>query len=167
MNEQGHGIHQPVRIIAQTGWTTDELLHAIERAGDIGNFQYVSLLIGVNNQYRGRSIDEFTAEFAHLAKKAIALAGNKPQGVFVLSIPDWGQTPFGLASARDAGQISDEIDAFNNATLMLCQSLQLSFWDITQITRENSKNSLMHADDGLHPSRQMYELWVNTLLSPQ
>ena len=112
MNEHGHAIEQPVRIIAKTGWTTDELLQAIDDAGEIGTYQYVSLLIGVNNQYRGWSIDEFKTEFMQLAEKAIYLAVNKPQHVFVLSIPDWGQTPFGQSSGRDTSQISQEIDSF-------------------------------------------------------
>jgi lysophospholipase L1-like esterase len=166
MNEQGHSINQPVRIIAQTGWTTDELMQAIDDAGEIGTCQYVSLLIGVNNQYRGRSVNEFKAEFTQLAEKAIYLAGNTPQQVFALSIPDWGQTPFGQASGRDTSQISQEIDSFNLAIESICQRLQIRYWDITSITRENSKNPLMHAVDGLHPSQLTYEIWVNTLFSP-
>ena len=166
MNEHGHSINQPVRIIAQTGWTTDELMQAIEDAGEIGIYQHVSLLIGVNNQYRRRSIDEFETEFTQLAEKAIYFAGNKPQQVFVLSIPDWGQTPFGQASSRDTSQISQEIDSFNLVVEKICQRLQIKYWDITSITRENSKKPLMHADDGLHPSQLMYEIWVNSLFSP-
>lgn len=165
MNEQGHAIEQPVRIIAETGWTTDELLQAIDNAGEIGTYQYVSLLIGVNNQYRGRSIDEFKAEFTQLAEKAIYFADNKPQRVFALSIPDWGQTPFGQASGRNTGQISQEIDSFNLAAEKLCQQLKIRYWDITTITRENNTNTLMHAEDGLHPSQLMYEIWINTLFS--
>lgn len=165
MNEQGHSINQPVRIIAQTGWTTDELMQAIDDAGETGIYQHVSLLIGVNNQYRGRSINEFKAEFTQLTEKAICLAGNTPQQVFALSIPDWGQTPFGQASGRDTSQISQEIDSFNLAVESICQHLQIGYWDITSITRENSKNPLMHAVDGLHPSELMYEIWVNALFS--
>lgn len=165
MNEQGHAIEHPVRIIAETGWTTDELLQAIDNAGEIGTYQYVSLLIGVNNQYRGRKIDEFKAEFTQLAEKAIYFAGNKPKQVFVLSIPDWGQTPFGQASGRNTVQISQEIDSFNLAAEKLCQQLKIRYWDITAITRENSTNTLMHAEDGLHPSQIMYEKWINTLFS--
>ena len=166
MNEQGHSINQPVRIIAQTGWSTDELMQAIDDAGEIGIYQYVSLLTGVNNQYRRRSIDEFETEFTQLAEKAVYFAGNTPQQVFVLSIPDWGQTPFGQASGRDTSQISLEIDAYNLAVEKICQRLKIKYWDITSITRENSKKPLMHADDGLHPSKLMYEIWVNSLFSP-
>ena len=166
MNEQGHSINQPVRIIAQTGWSTDELMQAIDDAGEIGIYQHVSLLIGVNNQYRRRSIDEFETEFTQLAEKAVYFAGNTPQQVFVLSIPDWGQTPFGQASGRDTSQISLEIDAYNLAVEKICQRLKIKYWDITSITRENSKKPLMHADDGLHPSKLMYEIWVNSLFSP-
>jgi lysophospholipase L1-like esterase len=165
MSEHDHAIHQPVRIIAKTGWTTDELMHAIDSEDDIGLWDYVSLLVGVNNQYRGRNVDEFKRDFEQLAKKAIALADNQPTQVFVLSIPDWGQTPFGQASDRDTYQISQEIDTFNLATKTICQHLQIRYWDITSITRENSKNPLMHAHDGLHPSKFMYELWINSLFS--
>lgn len=165
MNELGHTINQPVRIIAKTGWTTDELIQAIDHEGEMGIYQYVSLLIGVNNQYRGRSIEEFKTELTQLAEKAISFTGNQPEHVFVLSIPDWGQTPFGQASGRDTSQISQEIDSFNLATEMICQRLQIRYWDITSITRENSKNTLMHTDDGLHPSKLMYEIWINSLFS--
>jgi lysophospholipase L1-like esterase len=165
MAEHGHPIKQPVRIIAKTGWTTGELIQAIDAEGEIGTWDYVSLLIGVNNQYRGRSIEEFETELTQLAEKAINFTGNQPQHVFVLSIPDWGQTPFGQASGRDTNQISQEIDSFNLATKMICQHLQIRYWDITSITRENSKNSLMHTDDGLHPSKLMYEIWINSLFS--
>ena len=165
MNEQGHSINQPVRIIAQTGWTTDELMQAIDDLGDVGIYHYVSLLIGVNNQYRGRSIDEFATEFTQLAEKAIYFAGNTPQQVFVLSIPDWGQTPFGQACGRDIRQISQDIDAYNLSVKKICRRLKIKYWDITSITREHSKIPLMHADDGLHPSQFMYEKWVNSFFS--
>lgn len=166
MAKHGHPIKQPVHIIAKTGWTTGELLQAIDAEGDIGTWDYVSLLIGVNNQYRGQSIDKYKVEFKQLANLAIDFAKNKPEQVLVLSIPDWGQTPFGQASGRDICQISLEIDTFNREAQEICQSLLLKFWDITTITRENSHNPLMHASDGLHPSGQMYQLWANTLLSP-
>ena len=166
MADQGHIIKQPVHIIAKTGWTTDELLHAIDSEGNIGKWDYVSLLIGVNNQYRGRSVEEYNIEFKQLAEKAIHFAHNKPEQVNVLSIPDWGQTPFGQASGRDTQQIGYEIDAFNNSAQQICRNLGLKFWDITTMTRDNSQNSQMHASDGLHPSGQMYQLWANTLLSP-
>lgn len=165
MGELGHAINQPTRIIAQTGWTTDELMLAIDAEGDIGTWDYVSLLIGVNNQYRGRSVEEFNTDFEQLAKKAIDFAGKQPGKVFVLSIPDWGQTPFGQACGRDTSQISQEIDSFNLVIELTCQRLQIRYWDITSITRENSKNPLMHTNDGLHPSKFMYEIWVNTLFS--
>src|SRR5436190_11027403 len=86
-------------IIAQTGWTTDELAHAIENTLTLETYDVVSLLVGVNNQYRGRTIVEFKIEFEQLLQRAIQFAGNKPYRVFVLSIPDWGMTPF--AEGRD------------------------------------------------------------------
>lgn len=165
MNESGSFIEQPVKIIAKTGWTTDELLQGIEQAGDLGTWQTVSLLIGVNNQYRGRSLENFNKEFKQLAEKAVLLTGSRPERVFALSIPDWGQTPFGMASDRDTKQISIEIDAFNEEALRVCKSLGIAFSDITALTRLQSNNPLMHADDGLHPSGAMYELWARSLLS--
>lgn len=166
MSQQGHFIKQPVHIIAKTGWSTDELMQAIDAEGELGTWDYVSLLVGVNNQYRGRNVEEYKIEFKQLAEKAIHFARNKPEQVNVLSIPDWGQTPFGQASGRDSQHISIEIDAFNNAAQEVCYSLALQFWDITTITRENCQNPQMHTSDGLHPSGQMYQLWANTLLSP-
>ena len=95
-------------IIAKTGWTTDELDAAIDVANILKQYDIVSLLIGVNNQYRGRSVNNFKIEFEHLLQRAIQFAGNKPHRIFVLSIPDWGVTPF--ADGRDRKQIADEID---------------------------------------------------------
>jgi lysophospholipase L1-like esterase len=163
MNESGQSIQQPVHIIAKTGWTTDELMHDIELAGELGVWQWLSLLIGVNNQYRGRSLENFNNEFKQLAEKAIILAGQKTERVFVLSIPDWGQTPFGMACGRDTKQISAEIDGFNEAVQNHCNQLGIDFIDITTITRQHSHNQVMHALDGLHPSAAMYQLWAKKL----
>src|SRR6478752_1456200 len=103
-------------IIAKTCWTTDELDHAIENTLTLETYDVVSLLVGVNNQYRGRTIVEFKIEFEQLLQQAIQFAGNKPYRVFVLSIPDWGVTPF--AEGRDRKQVADEIDAYN----YICES---------------------------------------------
>lgn len=161
---KGIPIAQPVHIIAQTGWTTDELMQAIADANPTGEWDWVSLLIGVNNQYRGRSVENFRQEFKQLSEFASELCRQGTDGVQVLSIPDWGQTPFGTASGRNLQQVSDEIDAFNQSAKSICDSLGIAFLDITRLTRANSSKPEMHALDGLHPSREMYCLWANALL---
>ncbi len=165
LNASGLSIAQPVPIIAKTGWTTDELLQAISAGMPLQQYDFVSLLIGVNNQYRGRCLENFYIEFKHLAETAAQLCSNGYAGVQVLSIPDWGQTPFGFASGRDTLQISAEIDLFNVVASEVCECLDIAFLDITTLTRQHSNNILMHTDDGLHPSLQMYYLWANALLS--
>lgn len=161
---QGARIEQPVTVIARTGWTTDELLQGIEAADPPGTWDLVSLLIGVNNQYRGRSLENFGTEYTRLAKTAIHLAHGEAGRVQALSIPDWGQTPFGAACGRDVTQIALEIDAFNACAKAVCEDLGIAFLDITALTRLHSADPRMHAEDGLHPSAQMYQLWAKALL---
>lgn len=164
VNAQDGSIEQPVTVVAQTGWTTDELMQGIATAGLSGSWDLVSLLIGVNNQYRGRSLENFSAEFRQLAETAIHLARGDAGRVQALSIPDWGQTPFGAGCGRDTKRISLEIDAFNDCAGAVCESTGIAFLDITTLTREHSAEPRMHAGDGLHPSAQMYHLWAKALL---
>ena len=112
LREAGIAIDDP-RIIATTGWTTDELAAAMDAAEPLGEWDFVSLLIGVNNQYRGRSVDDYAGEFDRLLHRALALVGGRADRVLVLSIPDWGVTPFARESGRDLRQIADELDAYN------------------------------------------------------
>lgn len=163
-NAQGAAIEQPVTVIAQTGWTTDELMQGIRDAHLPGKWDLVSLLIGVNNQYRGRSLENFSIEFRELAETACRLSRHGAGRVQVLSIPDWGQTPFGAGCGRDLGQVSREIDAFNACAETVCASMGIATLDITGLTRCHNAESGMHADDGLHPSARMYELWAKALL---
>lgn len=165
LNTRGIAITKPVPFIAKTGWTSDELMHAITDAMPLTTYDWVSLLIGVNNQYQGRSLGDFQFEFKQLLEVASQLCSNGRAGVQVLSIPDWGQTPFGFASGRDTTQISIEIDAFNDVASRVCESAGIAFLDITILSRQHSNEAQMHAEDGLHPSRQMYHLWANALLS--
>ena len=165
MQAEGFAINQPVAIIAKTGWSTDELQQAIAEAGDLGQWDLVTLQIGVNNQYRGRSLENFRIEFKQLLETCMSLVAQNPARMQVLSIPDWGQTPFGAQCGRDLSQISAEIEAFNAACQLLCQAYGVGFLDISELTRRNSRNLAMHADDGLHPSEQMYQLWACALLS--
>jgi lysophospholipase L1-like esterase len=151
-----------VEIIAKTGWTTDELNNAINVQSPNSNFDIVSLLIGVNNQYRGRSVDEFRIQFRELLQRAITFADNKKENVFVLSIPDWGVTPF--ATGRDKDKIFKEIDMFNNVKEEECKQVDVKFFNITDISREAEDDRSLIAQDGLHPSGKMYSQWVSRIL---
>lgn len=164
MTAAGHAIERPVHVIAQTGWTTDELAAEIARRMPLGQWDLVTLLVGVNNQYRGRSVDEYRGEFDALLETAVDLAGGRADHVQALSIPDWGQTPFGAASGRDLGAVGREIDAFNAAARERCERRAVAFLDITGLTRAHSREPAMHADDGLHPSAALYRLWAEALL---
>lgn len=155
---------EEVRIIARTGWTTDELSAGILQA-DLPDtsFNLVSLLIGVNNQYRGRSLENYQEEFTTLVFRAIELAGDRPERVIVLSIPDYGVTPF-VSSEEQARRIAAEIDAFNDAAAQICLAQQVRFLNITPISRLAADDHTLIASDGLHPSGKMYTLWVNEML---
>jgi lysophospholipase L1-like esterase len=149
-------------IIARTGWTTDELMAGIRQALPQGPYDLVSLLIGVNNQYRGRNLDEYSTSFHSLLVKAISLAGQRPERVLVLSIPDWGVTPF--AHDRDAGQISTEINRFNQVNRQAAQQAGAAYFDITPLSRQAAGDPSWLADDGLHPSGKMYAAWAALVL---
>jgi len=165
LREAGIAIADP-RIIATTGWTTDELAAAMDAAEPLGDWDFVSLLIGVNNQYRGRAVDEYVGEFHRLLRRAIALAGGRMERVLVLSIPDWGVTPFAFASGRDRQAIADDLDAYNAAARELCAAEGVAFVDITGISRTEagSDASAMLAEDGLHPSAAQYARWTDAAL---
>jgi lysophospholipase L1-like esterase len=150
------------QIVAQTGWTTDELMAGIETAEPHGPFDLVSLLIGVNNQYRGRSEEEYGQQFATLLRQAVSFAGDQPHRVIVLSIPDWGVTPF--AAGRNRDRIAAEIDAFNAINRTETERMGAHYVDITPISRQAQTNPELTAEDGLHPSGQMYAAWVELVL---
>ena len=152
------------RIIAMTGWTTDELATAMDEAEPLGEWDVVSLLIGVNDQYRGRDVDDYIGGFTALLQRAIALADGRPRRVFVLSIPDWGVTPFARESGRNLQQIADELDAYNAAARTICIAHDVAFINITQVSRELGAHPNMLADDGLHPSASMYAEWTQLAL---
>ena len=156
---------QPPRIIAKTGWTTDELEAGIVAANQAdplrSTYDLVSLLIGVNDQYRGRSVDNYKPGFEELLKKAIAYAGNKAERVVVLSIPDWGVTPF--ADGRDRAQIAREIDAYNAANKQIAEQYHVHYIDITPWTREAAADNSLLAADGLHPSAKEYKRWAERI----
>lgn len=151
-----------VTIIARTGWTTAELWQGIEMRAIQPPYDMVSLLIGVNNQYRSYSIDQYREQFRFLLEKAIEYAGDDPGRVFVLSIPDWGVTPF--AAGRDAVKIAQEIDAFNAVNREETGKLGAAYVDVTPVSREAANDPSLIADDGLHPSGKMYAEWAKLAL---
>lgn len=151
------------KIIAKTGWTTDELQNAIKAQNITQNYDIVTLLIGVNNQYRGYPQDVYRKEFKELLQTAISFAGNNKKQVFVVSIPDWGVTPFGKNSGRDVSKIAQEIDAFNAINKAETVAMGVSYIDITPASRNASTDLSLIATDGLHPSAKMYADWATKI----
>jgi len=149
------------KIIATTGWTTDNLIDAIANSG-INNkkYDFVTLLIGVNDQYQGLSQDNYKIKFARVLNMAITFANGDTSRVVVLSIPDYGVTPF--AGGRDS-EIGPEIDQFNAINKSISLKAGVNYLDITAISRSAASDPSLIAEDGLHPSGKMYSLWVNQL----
>jgi lysophospholipase L1-like esterase len=145
-------------IVARTGWTTDELSNGIDAARPAGSFGLVTLLIGVNNQYRNRSTDEYRTQFRALLARAISFADSKASRVIVLSIPDWGVTPFALG--RDRTRIATEIDAFNAINRDETVRAGARYVDIAPMSRRAAAENALVAGDGLHPSAAMYAEWA-------
>jgi lysophospholipase L1-like esterase len=145
-------------IVATTGWTTDELQEALTKVRLAVPFNIVTLLIGVNNQYRGRTVEDYIPQFTQLLEQAIAYAGGNAGHVIVLSIPDWGVTPF--AKGRNRSKIAKEINAFNAAKKTIARSYGTHYINITPLTREASKDLTLLAKDGLHPSAKDYCRWA-------
>jgi len=151
---------QETKIIAQTGWRTDNLASEIIRQQPLTGYNLVSLLIGVNNQYQGGNINTYATEFEELLKTAIVLAGNSPEHVFVLSIPDYAYTPFGKGNSV----ISSQIDQFNAVNRQITEKYNVKYVDITPVSRNGLKQPELVASDGLHPSGKMYALWVEEIM---
>jgi len=149
------------KIVAVTGWTTDELANGIEKADLVTEYDLVSLLIGVNNQYRGYDFSQYEREFAALLQQAIDFAGGKVDRVFVVSIPDYGVTPFG--QSKDPETIAMEIDQYNNYAEELARTRGVQYFNITDISREANDDLELVAEDQLHPSGKMYTRWVNKI----
>lgn len=160
LKERGRRFDQPT-IIATTGWRTDQLKTAIEGYELARNYDLVSLLIGVNNQYQGRSISEYQKQFSELLHLAIDYAGGDKSRVLVLSIPDYGYTPFGKEKQQS---ISREIDAFNEVNKLITQKNGVAYINITDISRRGLEDPNLVASDGLHPSGDMYRLWVQRII---
>ena len=160
LNGQGISVAPP-KIIAVTGWTTDELAEGINAENPKGPYDFVTLLIGVNNQYRGRSIENYREEYTALLKQAIEFAGGNAKRVFVLSIPDWGVTPF--AEGRDREQIAKDIDAYNAAKKDITLAYNCHWLEITESTREHGTDESYLVEDKLHYSGKEYAVWAERL----
>lgn len=147
-------------VLARTGWTTDELARQIGQTEFLGRYDLVTLLIGVNDQYRGGEADSFRNRFPPLLEQSIRFAGNRPERVFVVSIPDWGRSPF--ARNRDQDEISSAIDSFNLIIKEESIRRQVAFIDITS----GGRKEMNYAEDGLHPAATEYNRWVDLLQAP-
>jgi lysophospholipase L1-like esterase len=189
LRHDGIAIADP-RIVATTGWTTDELSAALDamevasvgaasaasfpardenqklpaEAAPTKAYDLVSLLIGVNDQYRGRDVGDYRERFAALLERAIGYADGRADHVLVLSIPDWGVTPFAHRQGRDPARIARELDAYNAVARTLCVERGVAFVDITAASRERGAETGMLVDDGLHPSAAMYAQWARIAL---
>jgi lysophospholipase L1-like esterase len=164
LDKEGIHFSEPT-IIAKTGWTTDELIHAIGEAKVTGAFDCVTLLIGVNNQYREYDKEVYRKEFRELLQTALKYAGGNGQHVFVVSIPDWGVTPFGSndVKGRSATKIGKEIDEFNAINKEESLKLKVHYTDINPNSKKAAQDPSLIADDNLHPSGKMYAEWAELL----
>lgn len=160
LRKKGVSFYAP-EIIAKTGWTSDELQSAINEHQFLEKYDFVSLLIGVNNQYRGLPVNEFEDQFEALLKKAIQFAGNDRSRVVIISIPDWGVTPF--AEGRDRKLITAEIDTYNNVCKSIAGKYSIHYIYITDWTREAASDHSLLAADGLHPSGKEYSRWAELI----
>nr|WP_315147606.1 SGNH/GDSL hydrolase family protein [uncultured Flavobacterium sp.] len=151
------------KIIARTGWTTTDLISAINADNPASNYDLVTLLIGVNNQYQNKQFSIYENEFPQLLFKAIALAKGDRSNVIVVSIPDYAFTPFGKQSSNPS-KISTEIDNYNAFAKKYCLEQNIEFISITDITRQGLTNTNLVATDGLHPSELAYSLFVERIL---
>ncbi|MEO7313089.1 MAG: SGNH/GDSL hydrolase family protein [Chitinophagaceae bacterium] len=163
LRERGVKVKYPVEIIARTGWTTADLLSGITSASPqpAGPYDAVTLLIGVNNQYQGRDTGEYRAEFKSCLGRAIAFAGGLTSHVFVMSIPDWGATPYGANYNRN--QIAIEIDRFNAINKQESAKMGVSYTDITSATRAVTNDNSLTASDGLHYSGKEHAIWAGLI----
>ena len=161
LRAEGLRIADP-QIIARTGWTTDELAAAMDAAQFRPPYGLVTLLIGVNNQYRGRPLDEYREQFRSLLQRAIELAGSDSRRVLVISIPDWGVTPFAHDARHDPPSIASQIDAFNAEAREEADTQSTRSVDVTGISRDPRYRHLLVAD-GLHPSSAQYARWVEAI----
>lgn len=163
LRAEGMPLGEP-QILAVTGWTTDELAAAIERESLQPPYELVSLLIGVNNQYRGRDIFNFRDEFDALLQRALTFVGGRPARVLAVSIPDWGVTPFARVNGHDPARVAAAIDTFNRVAGEIAARAGVVYVDVTAASRQAGAAPDMLVEDGLHPSAAQYARWLETLL---
>ena len=160
LKTQGIDLHAD--IIAANGWTTGDLLNATSARQDTHDYDVVTLLIGVNNQYQGRTVEEYKQEFTALLQRSIALAGNHPSHVIVLSIPDYSVTPY--AKGRDVVAIAAGIDVFNAVNKLVADSYKVQYLNVTEESRKAATDLTLVASDNLHFSGREYNLWSYKLV---
>lgn len=162
LRDHGYRFGEP-KIIAKTGWTTDELQAGITAAGIEGQqFDLVTVLIGVNNQYRGRDVEEYRQQLHEILDAAIVFAKGNKDKVLVISIPDWGVTPFAKEKAVDQTKVAQAIDRFNAVKAETAQKMGLRFLDITNHYRMPGNGQMKVVDDKLHPSKEIYNYWATS-----
>jgi lysophospholipase L1-like esterase len=163
LRERGVSVADP-EIVATTGWTVRELSHGIDAAAPRGPYELVTLLIGVNDQYRGRDPETYRPDFVAMLRRAIGFAGGRAERVVVLSIPDWSVTPFAETSGRDRGKIAAEIDRFNQINREETARAGARYVDVTPVSKRAATDRSLVAGDGLHPSGAMYTEWARLAL---
>jgi lysophospholipase L1-like esterase len=161
LRKKGLSCQEP-EIIAKTGWRTDDLKRAIIAADPTTDYDLVSLLIGVNNQYQGKTAESYAPEFEELLKMSISFARGDKSKVIVLSIPDYGYTPFGKEKRES---ISKSIEEYNNTNRAIAKKYSVKYFNITDISRKGAEDLQLIADDGLHPSGKQYMLWIELIAS--
>ena len=160
-NSLKNKLNKPI-IIAKSGWTTDQLIDTLNKIKFNKKFDFVSLLIGVNNQFQGQNANGFRPEFIEILEKSLKLVNNRKERFFVISIPDWGASPFGSGFDRD--KVSKEIDEFNSVLKEESEKRGVRYFNITAISRRALTDRTLIASDGLHPSGKMYKLWVDKMI---
>jgi len=162
LNNKGFNFNPP-KIIAKDGWQTDELIKAInEELEDHELYDMVSLLIGVNNQYDEEPFGKYKSEFKKLLETAISRCKYKNKAVFVVSIPDYGVTPF--ATEKGKTKAIDDLIKYNAYAKKQCQKHNVPFYDITDLSAKLNKTNNMLVEDGLHPNAKQYHAWVESFL---
>jgi lysophospholipase L1-like esterase len=161
LNARGKNFGKP-QIIATTGWRTDDLKNAILNANPGKDFDMVSVLIGVNNQYQGKSVESYAPEFEELLDMAMEFAGGDKSKVFVVSIPDYGFTPFGKEKQE---KITKELNDYNRVNKKISEEKGIKYFNITDVSRKGFEDPALVASDGLHPSGKMYGEWVKIILA--
>ena len=160
LRTMGYEFHAP-EIIAKTGWTTDELEEGMKGYRFLSRYDFVTLLIGVNNQYRGADIIPYKEQLEELLKKAITMANGKKEHVIMLSIPDYSVTPF--ADSMDREKTAREIEVFNSVGRALSIQYKVHYLDITPESKEAENDPELVASDKLHPSAKEYAKWAEKL----